>query len=288
MKEPAVRLPSPSIEFPEEFLQRLGHFAGRLSAARDRREGAGQAHLQGAGLEFKGYRPYRPGDDLRQLDWLLYARLRRPFVRVAQREASEHWTLFLDSSASMGVGRPGKLQRAAEVAACIGAAALSSGATLDLWTSAAVRFLPLRRPADLRGWLALLAEERAQGTQGLRALCSEPLRIRRAGRWFVLGDLLDLEPRHVFQIAGRREVTCVQILAPEELEPPRVDAVEWIDPEGGERWSCSLTEDVRKAYEHGLGQRLEAWRSHCSRHRASFGCWSTETSFEKIARALFD
>ena len=117
----AIPLDSPGVAFGADFLARLARCTARLRAAGGRREG-GAGGLQAAGgLEFLGYRPYRPGESARALDWGLYARLDRPFVRLARRESGERWALLLDASASMGVGRPGKLQAAAEVAAALGA-----------------------------------------------------------------------------------------------------------------------------------------------------------------------
>src|SRR5262249_34167570 len=107
---PPVPLPSPGGRFAPDLLARVGRLGARLASLRERREGAGRARLFGAGEEFVGHRPYQTGEDLRALDWNLLARLGRPFVRVAAREASEHWAVCLDTSASMGVGVPGKLQ----------------------------------------------------------------------------------------------------------------------------------------------------------------------------------
>ena len=83
----AIELPCPGVAFPPEFVGRLERLSHRVSTARQRREGAGGLRLTGAGEEFVGYRPYRIGEDLRRLDWDLFARLDRPYVRVRRREA---------------------------------------------------------------------------------------------------------------------------------------------------------------------------------------------------------
>src|SRR5258707_756618 len=106
-------LPCPSVRLDAALRARAERFAARLSAARGRREGAARAGLSTGGLEFDHYRPYRPGDDLRALDWDVYARSDQPVVRVLRPEAGERWAILIDTSASMGVGPPGKLQRAA-------------------------------------------------------------------------------------------------------------------------------------------------------------------------------
>src|SRR5690242_9938940 len=125
MEAPAL---FPEVRFEPGFARRLEALAARVSLARERREGGGVPGILGSGSEFQGYRPYARGDDLRGLDWDVFARSRRPFVRIARRDAGETWSVRVDSSLSMAVGPPGKLQRAAEVAAGLAAIGLSAGA----------------------------------------------------------------------------------------------------------------------------------------------------------------
>ncbi len=280
-------LPSPRIRFDRDFERRLGAFARRLRGGRERREGAGRSQLFGVGTEFVAFRPYRPGEDLRQLDWDLYARLRRPFVRVARREASEHWAVLLDTSASMGVGVPGKLQSAAEVASALAAMALLGGATLALWTSGGERSFRLRRRADLAGWRRFLEDEQAGGARGLRSLVRDGGRVRAAGRVFLLGDLLDLEPADVLGLARRgRELFLGQVLAPEELAPEGAGPVEWVDPESGERLLAAGDRGMVAAYGALLARELEGWRALAARHRARYMCWPSTEPFEEAAAGL--
>lgn len=282
-----VLLPSPGIRFDGDFERRLGAFARRLRGGRERREGTGRSQLFGVGTEFVGYRPYRPGEDLRRLDWDLYARLRRPFVRVARREASEHWAVLLDASASMGVGVPGKLQSAAEVATALAAMALLGGATVQLSTSADERSFRLRRRADLPGWRRFLEQETARGARGLGTLARDAGRVRGAGRVFLLGDLLDLEPAHVLGLARHgRELFLGQVLAPEELAPGGDEPVEWVDPESGARQLAGVERGALGAYQAALARELEGWRALSARHRARYLCWSSARPFEEAAAGL--
>lgn len=294
-----VPLPSPGVRFGADYLRRLGLLVARLAAARERKEGAGRAKLFGVGTEFTGYRPYRPGEDPRQLDWNLYARLRRPFVRVNRREASEHWALFVDTSASMGVGVPGKLQCAAETATAIAACGLRTGATVEVWTSGAMQTMRLRKSAELASWISFFEEQRAEGDRGGAALLREKARVRGAGRVFVIGDLLDLEPASLLTLARRgRELFFAQILALEELAPSRgggdgpggiVDGgVEWLDPETARIEAVEVDRRTRAAYEKLIAARLEAWGTTCARHRVRYGCWPSAAPFEGIVKELFD
>jgi uncharacterized protein (DUF58 family) len=290
VREP-VELPSPGIVFGPDFLARLGRLAAELASVRERREGEGPARLFGVGSEFVGYRPYRSGEDLRALDWNLLARLGRPYVRVAAREASEAWAVLLDTSASMGVGRPGKLQLGAELALALATLGLARRAKVALHTSGPAPLCVARRRAALEGWMRALTATRAAGSAGLgnlaRAFAAARSGARVAGRVFLIGDFLDCEPREVFALARpARELFLVQVLAPEELVPPARGAVRWVDAESGSALVRGLDEHGQQLYEQRLAARLELWRAAAARARAVHGCWTSTTPFETLARAL--
>ncbi len=290
MLEP-VALPSPGVAFGPDFLARLGRLAAALASLRERREGEGPARLFGVGSEFVGYRPYRSGEDLRALDWSLLARLGRPYVRVAAREASEAWAVLLDTSASMGVGRPGKLQLGAELALALATLGVARRATVALHTSGPAPLCVARKRAALEGWMRTLSATRAAGTAGLgsltRAFAAARTGVRAAGRVFLVGDFLDCEPRELFALVRpARELFLVQVLAPEELCPAARGPVRWVDAESGNALERTVDEAGLLAYEQRLAARLELWRAAAARMRAVHGCWTSTTPFETLARAL--
>ena len=287
MARDKVLLPSPGVRFAPDFLGRLRRLVARLASQRERREGEGRARLFGVGSEFVGYRPYRSGEDLRALDWNLLARLGRPFVRVAAREASEDWSVVLDSSASMGVGRPGKLQLGAELALAVAALGLARRATVELRLSGAGLRGVLRRRADLGAWLRALEGARAEGRAGLGAAVRELARERGAGRVFLIGDLLDLEPAAALALARpSRELFLAQILAREELVPPRGGSVRWVDAEEGAWREVAVDAPAANRYERRLADGIERWRRAALHARAAHGCWTSDAEFESVARAL--
>jgi uncharacterized protein (DUF58 family) len=283
------RVPCPGVAFGPDFVRRLERLTLRISAARERREGQGRAALAGGGEEFLGYRPYRAGEDLRRLDWDLMARLDRPYVRVTRREAAERWAVLVDGSASMGVGPPGKLQAAAELAAALACVALRQGAQLEVRVSGPppARMFRMRRKGDLPGLLGFLQEQRAAGVAGIAALLAEQRLPGDCGRVFVIGDLLDLEPAAVLRLAAPgRALFAAQLLAPLELAPPAGAAVEWLDPEGGERLALDVDASTLAEYEGRLEARLEEWASIAARHGVRYGLWRSDRPFEEIAQEL--
>lgn len=287
MVRASVELPSPGITFAPDFLARVGRLCAELASLRERREGEGPARLFGVGSEFVGYRPYRSGEDLRALDWNLLARLGRPYVRVAAREASEAWAVLLDTSASMGVGRPGKLQLGAELALALAALGVARRATVALHTGGRAALVVAQKRAALAGWMRALGGLRAQGTAGLGALARAFTGARAAGRVFLIGDFLDCEPREVLAL-GRpgRELFLVQLLASEERFPELRGPVRWVDAESGR--TLERTVDARDAldYERRLEAELERWSSAAARARAVHGCWTSTTPFETLVHAL--
>jgi len=282
----AVELPSPGVRFGPDFLGRLGRLTGRLASLRERREGGGRARLLGVGAEFVGHRPYRSGEDLRGLDWNLLARLQRPYVRVAAREASESWGLVLDTSASMGTGRPGKLQLGAEVLLGFAALAAARRASVELVLTGEADALRLARRADLPGCMRRIEACRASGAAGLGDLASRTARLRRHGRLVLVGDFLDCMPRDVLALGTRaRELVLVQILAREELVAPASGVVRWIDAESGAERTLRIDPAVALVYERRVEHRLDAWRATAARARAFHGVWTSDAPFESIVEA---
>jgi uncharacterized protein (DUF58 family) len=280
-----------AVHFAPDFVARLEGLTARVRAAREREEGPGAHGQLGGGEEFVGYRPYRPGEDVRDLDWAAYARLDRPYVRVRRRETSERWAVLLDASASMGVGRPHKLQRASEVAVALAFCGLRTGATASVFiasadSSRAAEMLRVRVASDLARCIAFFEGRTAHGTRGANAAFADP-RLARAGRVFVVGDQLGYEPRDVLALARRgRALTVVQILATHELAPAAASAVEWLDPESGERLELALSPDAIGAYSHALEARLDLWRTTCARHGIAQRCFASTSAFEDVVRAV--
>ena len=286
----APRPPCPTVRFAPDFVRRLELLVVRLAAARERREGAGRSTLGGGGEEFVAYRPYRPGEDLRALDWNLLARLDRPYVRVQRREASEDWAILLDQSASMGAGPPGKLQRAAEVACALASLGLRRGARVLLIASGeGSRELELRTKSDLSRLVSFLEGLEAAGDSGLEELLGRRRVPSEVGRLFLLGDLCTGAPE-LLRAAQRqgRELFVAHLLAPLELAPPRDGSVEWTCPESGERIETRLDPRTASAYERGLESALENWSEFAARHGVRYLAAGSATPFEELVRELVE
>src|SRR5882762_10784720 len=94
-------------------------FMGRMKGER-------RSKRKGQSVEFADYRNYVVGDDLRHLDWNLYARLDRLFLRLFLEEEDLHVYLLIDNSLSMDFGTPSKLHLAKQIAAALGFVGLTN------------------------------------------------------------------------------------------------------------------------------------------------------------------
>jgi uncharacterized protein (DUF58 family) len=314
----SVPLPCPRVAFETGFAARLERIAAEIHASRERREGLGSLAGALGGSEFVGYRAYTPGDDPRRIDWDAYARLDRALVRVTRREAGERWAIVVDASASMGVGPPGKLQVAAEVALGLTALALRHSARAFVAAMPRVegraRSIEIDRRARLADLFAFLESLEARGRADRADLLALERDLRGAQRVFVVSDLLSFAPGDVTALASARcSVHAIRILAPRELgaaralapavDGPRGDdvraiaagstraqpgAVEWVDPESGERIALELDASSIERYEHELSHELESWRVACARVRAEHVVASSAERFESIVRRSFE
>ena len=210
-------------------------------------QGIGLHHSRsrGAGLEFAQYRAYEPGDELRQIDWKLYGRSDRFFVREAERESPLALWLLVDASASMAqedAARPGwsRLAAAKGLAACMAELALRQGDRFGMITlrDDGVR---LSAPATgVRQRDRLLLELHGLSARGgwPSATQLRPLweRIGPGDLVVLLSDTFDEGAADVLTrlSAARREVLTVRILTAEERDFPFQGGHRFHDPETDE------------------------------------------------------
>jgi uncharacterized protein (DUF58 family) len=205
------------------------HKALRGSGRGDRR-----SRRRGASPEFAQHRAYSTGDDLRHVDWAVYARLGELFLKEHSAEQDLNLYLLLDTSASMGLH--GKLPQACRLAATFAYIGLASGdrVRLQCFADGAVRpaLGPLRGRRGLRPLLEFLSALEASGATGfedcVRRFCA---RSQSPGLVLCISDLL--APDSVDDALGRlaastHEALVLHVMAEAELDPE-------LDPElGGE------------------------------------------------------
>ena len=224
------------------FLARLAQLqllSRRLAEAR--RRGRRQTRRAGAGLEAIDVRAYAPGDDPRRIDWKAYARFERLLVRVVADEAPLRLGLVLDTSGSMAFGAPSKLRQAARVAAGLAAVALGAEDRVAALAAADAPRLVTRASGGRRGLQQLLGALEGlgagRGTSLATAASAATGALGGRGLCVVLSDLLDpagaLAGARALRLRGH-EVALVEVLTPEELDPPDLAGCELEDAETGD------------------------------------------------------
>jgi uncharacterized protein (DUF58 family) len=253
--------------FDERTIRKLNHLT--LVASQVRAgilKGERRSTKRGSSVEFADYRDYSPGDDLRRLDWNVYARLDRPFIKLFEEEEDLAVHILVDTSRSMdwGAEEQHKLQYALRLAAALGSIALSNGDRLTVATlpagSSLPQFGPARGPGHLLQLLKFLEGQQAAGLTDLdRSLRNYALSARRPGLAFILSDLFSPNG-YVSGLASLQsrgyEAVLIHILASDEIDPPLAGDLRLLDMETGQAQEVSLDAGLRDRYR----RRLQAWR----------------------------
>ncbi|MEX2179609.1 MAG: DUF58 domain-containing protein [Gemmatimonadaceae bacterium] len=196
------------------------------SRARAGEPGAHRSSRRGRSPEFTEYRAYRPGDDLRRLDWKLFGRTDRLFLRIADDHAALRTAIVVDASASMRfpVAGYGKWEHACAIALGLASIAIADGDAVGVVVAArgGDRAVPARRRRDvLHDVATLFHSTEADGDVSVADTLS---RVSSPPRLVVISDFLGGAERavpalHVAAASGS-EIVAVHVVASAELDPP--------------------------------------------------------------------
>ncbi len=276
--------------FSQAFLDRLETL--RLLARRrflGRRKGTHLSARRGTSLEFADYRSYALGDDPRMVDWGLYARTDRLYVKVFHEEEDLFSYLFVDASASMAhPPADRKYESACALALALSYVVLSSGDSLRLHRLRADRadvtpfYYGRRRMLEAREFLE---REPPAGPLRLKdALAPHLSGLRRPGKGILISDLLF--PLAEFQAginvmrAARLDLLVIQTLGQEELLPATAGVERLVDAESHAESDVRLDERTRALYLANLARHRRELRSFCSRAGVQFAFYDTSTDVE--------
>jgi uncharacterized protein (DUF58 family) len=238
--------------------------------------GQSESVFKGRGIEFAEVRPYVPGDEVRDIDWNVTARLGSPYVKRFVEERELTVVLLVDASGSLEFGSQthSKRELAAELGSLLAFAGLKNGARvgLVLFSDRLELFVPPRRGRSqvLRVVRELLTHPlEGSGTDWGAGLEFANRVLRRHALIFVLSDFLAPVDARLFRITGRRhELVCLWLEDPRELELPAVGWAEFEDLESGRvRAVNTLDRRVREGYR---AARREA-REHARRALRGIG-----------------
>ena len=261
--------------------------------ARDHSAGAVRSRLRGRALEFADYRPYVPGDDPKLVDWRTYARLGRLYLKQYDEERARTLTLLVDASASLdwGEGPVHKGQYARRLAAALAWIALRRQERVQtclLREGAAARLPPVAARVEVVTLFRYLAAVRESGDTRLAAALRAALPGPGPGPAVLLSDLLDPSwPEALGILSAGGEGIVLQVLAPDEWEPPLGEEVELQDAETGALCPTRLGPVELAAYRERLEAFPAAVRAQCRRYGLAYAALNTGTSLqEAVLRQL--
>jgi uncharacterized protein (DUF58 family) len=268
-------------------LERLSLLSRR--SFRGRVKGERRSPRKGISVEFSDYRPYGVGDDLRYVDWNVYARLDRLYLKLFVDEEDLCLHLLVDASASMGFGEPSKLDYSARLAGALGFVGLVGlervgvGVVRDRMAEG---FNPARGRSQAIPLMEFLGRLRPGGATSLNdGLAAYALRSREAGLAVLVSDLMDPGgyERGLKALLERRfDVHVVHVLSADEMNPSFGGDLRLLDAETDEERDLTLDAEALRGYHERLRTFLDRTEQFCRGNEITYHRVVTETPVEEF------
>ncbi len=268
-------------------MKRLDHLAlASRWTAEGGRAGRHASTAKGASVEFRDHRDYVQGDSLRHLDWKVFGRSERYFIKQYQEETSLRLHLVIDASASMDFRHSGDLTKFGFARNLAAAAAYlahhqQDSVGLVIYDDQVRHWLPAKGGSrHIRHFLDALGSHQPSGrTDTGKALETLAEGMARRGMVMMISDLLD-DPDAVFRSLAHfrrrgHDVMLVHVLDPAELDLPFDGVSDFIDMETGERLETDAAL-IRRSYREALDSAIESFRTRCGSLRVDFRTATTD------------
>ena len=282
----------------DEFFSRLETLALELRA--DLAGFFGGKHLvktYGQTVEFADYREYMLGDDIRRIDWNLYSRFEKFFIKMFTDERQMHTQVFLDCSASMGKDNPTKSAYAVGVAAALGYLSVHNmdkvSYKLMMGNKAEDPFGTIVGKRAFFNAISRLDNQVFDGESDMKsAIINTPNPGNNDGLTVIISDFFtesDWKSAIDFLCYKKRQVLLVQVLTPEEVNPYYTGRVNLIDSESvdisdDKNMKINVDRAFLNAYSQAMLEHTNDLKHFCNSRGASFVTVCTD---EPIERALF-
>jgi uncharacterized protein (DUF58 family) len=225
--------------------------------------------FKGQGMEFSEVREYQAGDEVRNIDWNVTARMRRPYVKryIEERELTVVLAVDMSGSERFGTRRRFKSEVAAELAAVLAMSAIRNNDRVGtlFFTDRVEHVVPPRKGRRhalrvLRDLLVFRPEHTGTDLRGALDYLSKMLRHKAI--IFVISDFLEAEvERPLKLLAQRHDVVAVTVEDPAEVVLPDVGIARMVDPETGQTLDIDTSDPaVRSAYAQGVDAERERRR----------------------------
>jgi uncharacterized protein (DUF58 family) len=262
-------------------------FAGKMRGER-------LTKRRGDSVEFADHRSYVPGDDLRFLDWNIYARLEKLFLKLFLQEEDLHVSVLIDVSKSMDWGQPNKGLYARRVAAAIAYIGLSNFDRVSLYTYSNGLQQEL---SGIRGrrWMfkviEFLGRVAYDGPSNLPAAGKQfAIRHPQPGIVLVLSDFFEkggFDEGLRYLLGRKYDLYAVQILSPEEIDPVLAGDLRLTDVEDDDAAEVTVGRALLNRYRHNLQAYCERIKEYCTRRGVNYLFTSTDVPFDQIILSYF-
>ena len=225
--------------------------------------GSRSGRRTGSSIDFQDYREYQPGDDLRFIDWGIYARTDRLTVKLYREEVTPHLDLIVDGSRSMSLADTAKANAVAQLAALLATSAANAQCTQAVWLSGEGF---QRLPNDTLTpsvWDKLELDSKRTPEQSFEILAPK---FRRLGVRVLVSDLLwPGEPLQFLRRLrdGAAALFVIQLLAREDANPPEHGNLRVVDSETDDESEIYIDSSIAKQYTENLAQLQQSWSDAC-------------------------
>ncbi|MCX7048372.1 MAG: DUF58 domain-containing protein [Candidatus Sumerlaeota bacterium] len=252
-------------------------------------KGDRRSKKKGVSIDFADYRHYVRGDDLRFVDWNLYGRLDRLFIKIFYEEQDLQCHLLLDSSRSMHFGDPDKMDYAKRIAAGLAYIGLTGSDKIGITcfhsgTSGA--FPASRGRHNVRRMLSFLEGMAADGRTSLLAATRELVqRVKGKSIVIILSDFLDpggFEPALRYLIRDTLDVFVIQVMSPQEIDPNLIGHIELHDLEILHKVELTITPRLKQQYKRNVEAYCQQIKDYCTRYGMSYTFARTDEGIEDL------
>lgn len=268
-------------------LERLEIVSRKIHSSRQK--GERKSKRKGESAEFADYRNYVSGDDIRHIDWNIYARLEKLFLKLFLEEEDLNVTILLDASQSMNTGQPSKLLYAKRVAAALAYLGLCDFDRVNVyaysdWLSAWLDGLRGRRM--IARLIKFLQNIQPGGKSHFTAAARQfAMRHTQKGVAVVLSDFLDkggFESGLRYLVGRRLDIYAIQLLSPQELEPDLAGDLKLVDCEDEDVAEVTVSKLLLDRYRANLQAYCESIRDYCNRRGIVYLMMPTSRPFEGL------
>lgn len=262
-------------------------FMGRMKGER-------RSKRKGQSVEFADYRNYVVGDDLRHLDWNIYGRLEKLFIKLFFEEEDLHVNILVDASKSMEFGNPDKSLYARRVAAAIAYIGLTKYNRVSV-TAFSDRYGPemvgVRGRRMIHQILGHLGGIEATGAGNMTAACRQfAIRHPQRGIVLLLSDFMDksgYEAGLRYLIGRKYDLYAIHVLSPDEIDPPLNGDVQLVDVEDDDLADITVSRALINRYKQNLDAYCRGLQEFCTRRGVSYMFTSTAVPFEQLVLNYF-